>query len=68
MNSFSSDTTRFLSCLFGSERQRGTGIRPDGFLSCLFGSEQTQLDEIAQQMFLSCLFGSERAGGARLQL
>ena len=49
----------FLSCLFGSERQRYSPLSTRPFLSCLFGSEPATAIAGLLREFLSCLFGSE---------
>ena len=51
----------FLSCLFGSERQRSKSHTFAGFLSCLFGSELGPAGLRSVRLFLSCLFGSEHS-------
>ena len=60
----------FLSCLCGSDPQKGVRFRAPDFLSCLCGSELMGAHPLSLDNFLSCLCGSERGVGqqARLQL
>lgn len=52
----------FLSCLYGSERQRESLRLVAVFLSCLYGSEPARLFCWILPDFLSCLYGSALEG------
>ena len=57
-------TSKFLSCLFGSEPSASERCTGRGFLSCLFGGEGVAARRAAPPTFLSCLFGSEECAFA----